>query len=352
MNLEKKKNFIINFMYFIVLSIIFLLIFNITTTYLLPFIIGIVISYFVQKPANFLSIKFKFKKEICAAILSAIIFLIVIILLMILLYFIYHQVSELISYFLYENDKNNNFLLNFFYNIKEFVQQEKLDHFAFGFGEDAIKNFILKITDLLSKFASEIIKKTPKFLISSIITIVATFYISKDYNKISKFIIGCVNDDVQMTAKELLLIFNDCFLKFLLGYFWIFIITFIELLLGFFVLGVKKAVLLALLTASLDLLPIIGTGTVLLPWAIILFLNHNFKLAIGLVLLYVFIVIVRNFIEPKIISKQIDINPICTLLFVFLGFKIGGIIGILILPIMFTVIFMYLRKKNINSYDH
>ncbi|MDO4607695.1 MAG: AI-2E family transporter, partial [Clostridia bacterium] len=108
---------------------------------------------------------------------------------------------------------------------------------------------------------------------------------------------------------------------------------------------VEHFFVVALLISLVDLLPIFGTGTVLLPWAVINFLTQNYYKGLGIVLLYITITVIRNFLEPKLIGEQFDINPIFTLIFLFLGFRIGGIMGMLALPIFFTVLFTYYRNK-------
>ena len=98
----------------------------------------------------------------------------------------------------------------------------------------------------------------------------------------------------------------------------------------------------------MDLLPVFGTGIILLPWSVFSFLQSNYKNGFGLVALYLIIMIVRNFAEPKIIGKQININPIFTLLFIFIGLRIGGIMGMLLFPLILTVVFTYYRRQIYN----
>jgi predicted PurR-regulated permease PerM len=91
-------------------------------------------------------------------------------------------------------------------------------------------------------------------------------------------------------------------------------LTFVELTVGFLLLKIKYAILVALLVALIDLLPVFGTGTVLLPWGFFeLFMGSATK-GVGILLLYFVVTIVRNFAEPKIIGKQIGINPLFTLI--------------------------------------
>ena len=123
-------------------------------------------------------------------------------------------------------------------------------------------------------------------------------------------------------------------------------ITFTELLIGFIVLRIKYAPLLAALIAVIDILPVLGTGTVLVPWAAGELLLGNTAAGMGLAVLYGTITLVRNFAEPKIIGKQIGINPIFTLIAMFVGIKLLGIAGIFILPVTLIVVIEYYKNDR------
>ena len=105
-----------------------------------------------------------------------------------------------------------------------------------------------------------------------------------------------------------------------------------------FKLNVGYPLLIALGIAFSDALPILGSGTVMIPWAIISAIQGDLKLAIALVILYIIISIVRQILEPKMISSKIGIHPIFTLIAMYTGYKVIGIIGILIGPIILIII--------------
>lgn len=121
------------------------------------------------------------------------------------------------------------------------------------------------------------------------------------------------------------------------------LISFIEILIGLYILkilkfGIEYPFLIAFVIAIIDALPILGAGTIILPWAIISAVNGNIKLAIGLVILYIIIVAVRQIVEPKIVSSNLGIHPIFTLVSMYTGFKIFGIIGLFVGPVVLIVL--------------
>ena len=120
-------------------------------------------------------------------------------------------------------------------------------------------------------------------------------------------------------------------------------ITFVELYLAFNiynVIGFKidYPFLLAVSIAIVDILPILGVGTVLNPWALWLLLTGNYGFAIAVFVTYVLIFIIRQFLEPKLVSKQFGIHPIITLFAMYAGFKVAGVFGLILGPIALMII--------------
>ena len=102
------------------------------------------------------------------------------------------------------------------------------------------------------------------------------------------------------------------------------------LLAGFVVLGVRYAFLLAILIAMLDFLPLFGTGTVLLPWAVVKLLSGEYMLAAGLALLYLVSQVARQMVQPKIVGDSMGLPPLLTLVLLYIGFKVRGISGMIL----------------------
>lgn len=318
---------------------------TVASLYLLPFVIGIVVAYLVQKPSICFSKKIGIKKQTCAAVLSVAIFLLIIILLSLFCWFLYSQLSKLIEYLSSHSGQIERFLEKVYTKLEYILQKLNFNNSLNSFYDDAINTVTVNITSYLSNGITTLVKSAPSVLLSCVVTVVSTCYIAKDYDKLLKFVKGFINADYYKLIVDVKNIFAECFLKFSVGYFWLFLITFGELIIGFLLLSVRRFVLMALLVALLDLLPVIGTGTILIPWAIISFLQNNFGFGIGVLILYLLIAVIRNFIEPKIIGKQMEMNPLFTLIFIFIGFKLGGIIGMLVLPMFITVLFTYFKRK-------
>ena len=122
-------------------------------------------------------------------------------------------------------------------------------------------------------------------------------------------------------------------------------ITFVELSIGLSIIGIERAMLVALLIAIFDILPVLGTGGIMIPWVILSALGGDLPQALALLVLYVIITVIRNIIEPRIVGAQIGLHPVLTLMSMFVGNHLFGIVGLFGLPILLSL----LRYLNDNG---
>lgn len=137
--------------------------------------------------------------------------------------------------------------------------------------------------------------------------------------------------------------------RMLIAYLKLMLLTLLELMIGFLILKIPYPFTLALLISFVDILPVLGVGTVLVPWGIVLLLLNKPSLALGIFVLYAIITVVRYVAEPKIVSDHIKLHPIITLFAVFLGLQLGGILGMFTLPVIAVGIAKYIntgKKKT------
>ena len=133
------------------------------------------------------------------------------------------------------------------------------------------------------------------------------------------------------------------------------LISFIISLIGLYILqftgfNISYPLLMALFIGFVDALPILGSGTVMVPWAAISAINGDFNLGIAIVVLLIIMSVARQVLEPKLVSKNIGVHPIFTLIAMYTGFKIMGIMGLLIGPIVLIIfknIFASLIDKGV-----
>lgn len=183
----------------------------------------------------------------------------------------------------------------------------------------------------------DIIASMPKILLFSATLILATFYFGADVKRINRFIVRLIPSEKRsriFEAKEKLLKTGISYAR---AYLLILTLTFAELLVGFMILRVPYALTLAAFIAIIDILPVLGVGTVLIPWAGVCLLLKNTYLGVGLLILYGLIWVVRQIAEPRIVGKSIGVPPLLTLAAMYTGFSLCGFGGLFLFPIALTV---------------
>lgn len=204
--------------------------------------------------------------------------------------------------------------------------------------ETSTTDFINSIVNYIQNFLTKFIKyitSLPNILINIIITILATYFITSDKfyildrmeHHLSKKMVGKIMVHVKQITSSLG--------KYLKAEITLSAITFVVVLTGlniFYLLGmeVEYPILIALLIGFVDALPILGAGSIMIPWSIILFLNKNNSLAFSILGLYIFTLIEKQFLEPKLVSNNIGIHPIFTLIAMYTCFRLIGVIGLLV----------------------
>lgn len=134
--------------------------------------------------------------------------------------------------------------------------------------------------------------------------------------------------------------------KYLRSYLLIMLITFSLMLAGFLLIGVKHALIVAVIVSLLDILPIIGVGTVLVPWSIFELVSGEHAVGIGLIVLFVVNVVVRQLAEPKIVGKSLNMHPVLTLIFLYVGYALFGIWGLVTVPVLAALLGVLFNENS------
>ena len=342
-----RKTFIIDVVYMVLVGILVLFAATLIIKYLLPFVIGTVIAFLVQKPSRFLSEKIILSQGVIAAILSVLLYLLVGVSVTFLGYKLAVFLVGFMDFLPDLFDKISKVLEKIFNAYSPLFSQIS-EKFDLDFNEilnDTLKKLLTFVVNFISEFISKLVKGAPAFFISSIVTLVATCLIAKDFEHLTRFIKMLIGKTKSRKITKIKDILFGSVLKLFKGYILLSSITILELYVGFLVLRVDYALSLAIIIGFVDLLPILGTGTVLVPWSIISVLLGNFSLGIGIAVLFIITVIVRNFCEPKIISMQIGISPLFTLMSMFLGLRLFGVMGLVLFPVIFIVVIRYYKQE-------
>lgn len=349
MNTEKRKSFIINITYYALVIALVLCIVKYLVKWLLPFLIGFAIAFALKPIIRFISRIFKMKRKFGAfivillaygALTAGIWFLSI------------KLVSQLWRLFLALPDLYQDSILPSFERLNETIIRYS-DSFSPQVSQwlgNVLENFNKQINNLIDSISSGVLEALknsaaflPSFLLGLVFTIISSIMISMDYNRITGFLVRQVPERFQATLFDIKDYLVKTFFRYIKAYLIIMLITFGELSLGLTILQVENAIAISAIISIADMLPVLGTGTIVIPWIIIELIQGHYNFTIGLTIVFIIITLVRNIIEPRILGKQIGLYPLATFIAMYVGLKIFGFWGMVLMPTAFLLL------KNLND---
>lgn len=363
---------LINGIFFVLIAAIYYLFIKYAFWTVAPFFIALLIAIILQKPIRFISKKTKIKKGVVGAV--AVILIIVILLSAMVLVgyrvvvefrgfgeYIVHKLNDLpgliktaeawilgkITLLPDGLEKTASAAVSEFADkllIATKEEESVLSSSAVGFGGVDLGSVDLSMlaTPLGGLWSTA--KRIPSVLIAALIGVIACFFITCDYDKyvaLMKQMLSKKHSDAIIKTKKLL---SDIIGKMLKSYIMIMFITFCEISIGLNIMklaGIYEGgyiLAIAMGTAILDILPVFGTGAVVIPWMIYNFITGNNAMGIGLLVLYIIITVIRQILEPRLVAMNVGVPPLVTLAGMYLGLQLFGAIGIIIVPVTFVLI--------------
>lgn len=310
----------------------------------IPFLIALTIAMIIEPIIRWVSKKTTLERKKSAIIVLIIFFSLII---AILTLGITTLISESTNLLTRINDYINltyNQIQNIFQNLRINIFQDR-EGFNTIF-QNSTKDLLSTVSNIITRLLQSLLNlvtSIPEIGIYTVITIIATYFICTDrfymLDQLEHHIPSEWMRKIGIHVKEITSSLGS-YLKaeaILVG------IDFIIILVGLIIMNIMSCnirypLLVALAIGFVDALPLVGSGTVMIPWAVISALNGNIKLAISLIVLFAIIIIVRQFLEPKVVSSQIGIHPILTLVAMYTGYKFIGIIGMLVGPILLIIL--------------
>ena len=287
--------------------------------YLLPFIIGFTVSFLMYPVYFFMKKRLSFKPAFSATVITLFIFSIFIALLMFVLYLL---ISELINLY------NNNFEL-----IDKYIDNTDFSSLLPDLSINS--DFFSKISDT----AFSIFRIIPFSLTLLIISFLATICIINNLPLIKKTIKSKLSDKNAEVFEKVVLKSKEIFKKFIRSYLFLYTLTFVEALFVFVLIDLDYVVVFAFLAAFSDLLPILGPGAVYFPIAVVKIISGDYLSCITLVIFWAVTVIIRQIIEPKILSDNIKIHPLIVISALYFSIVSSNI------WVLFYIIFLFIAYK-------
>lgn len=316
-----------------------------------PFLLAIIIAIFLE-PLIQLLMKYGRMKRIASATLICSLFTLGIMLLIYLLGL--KLISELIQFLLklpQYLDQANVFFQETLQKTQLFYANLPADVAAqIQKGtETALSALINSLNSLLGAVSGAFLdfaKTIPNLFIFLVVFIVALYLFSFSLPTLKGKFLMMFENRSQGKVEEVLLNLRNAIFGFIRAQLLISALTYVVTLFGLIFLKVDFAVAIAFLIIVVDILPILGTGSVLIPWAAYQFVTGDSYLSVGLLILYLAIIVFRRLVEPKILGDSIGISPLSALISMYVGFKLVGIVGLFLGPIV-VIIYQAMQKVGL-----
>ena len=211
----------------------------------------------------------------------------------------------------------------------------------------ALKNLISFLSGAAVDLVSGLATGVPNLILSILAMIFSTVFVVADYERIAAFAGEHIPASVKTVLNKVRIYLTDTLFVVIRSYVIIMILTFTELSLLFTLFRIENAVLKAAVIAVLDIMPILGTGGIMIPWAIISLVLGYTKLGVQLLVIYAVVTVIRNYVEPKIVGTQLSLHPIITLIAMFIGLRLFGFWGLFGLPVGISFLWKERNGQNI-----
>ena len=352
MQVERMRAFIIKFVFYCIIAGLVFVALKYVMPILMPFVLGFFFAFLLKPLIDWVTVKSRVKRA-PVAVFTLLVFYVIMATLCIVLG---TRIVVLIRDVFYG-------LPTFYQTVLEpaiFSIQDSIERTFVAInpsllvsiesiGESLAKSLsglVSGISTRMLSWATGVAGSLPTMFVNIIITIVVSFFCVVDYYKITSFLLR------QLPKKASEMVFKiknkgvDVIFKFGKAYAILLSITFLELWIGLSLLRIENAFLIALVTCVVDILPILGTGTVLIPWGIDNLILGHYPLGAGLLILYLIITVIRQSLEPRIVGKQIGLYPLIALICMFVGGALFGFLGLFGLPIVATIFVQLNETEN------
>lgn len=356
---RNRRDFIINVVYFALLLGLFYLFFKYAFGILLPFIVAVFIAVMLQKPLKAVTKKMKKGKGIVASVMVVFCFVVVGSIVVMLFMRLFNELKAFFDYIMLKLEDTPLFIAQ----VTEWIEtrltvlpeslRTSVADYAETFLNDVLGTAVqdaeaaveTKQSMDLSWLASPIgavwgtAKQIPMIAVGILVSIVSCCFMTTDYTSLKETILSLAGEknSVKLIATKRILF--STLGKMAKAYALLIMITFTEMLIGLSLLklfGLYKGnyvFAIALITAIVDILPVLGTGTILIPWGVWSLVTGNIGFGIGLIVLYIIITVIRQAIEPKLVADQLGLPPFVTIMAMYIGTRLFSVIGLFLLPI-------------------
>lgn len=331
---------------------------------LLPFIISWALSMIIEPLSVRLSKRLPLSKRAASCFLMILLLSLILSLLMLAIDRVVYEGEKLLEWLASDSARLGSAIAEFFNKITSFNDKPiplieslmKIEQFR-----QLWENIDVIISDMISGAASsltraiptaiiQIIGKLPSIALFVIITVISCIHFALDTDKINSAIVSLLPMRLKARLPELKKRLLGTAAKYIRAYLLLLFLTFCELFVGFSLLNISYPLLLAMLIALIDIMPVLGVGTAIIPWGmaeLLLFKDHY--TGIGLLIIYAVVTVMRQITEPRIVAGSLGLHPLITLASMYIGFKVFGLAGMIIGPVCALALRSLLKRSSTHS---
>lgn len=360
-NVQKRKNFIINIVFAVIVCGMFYLFFRYALWVCMPFLFAAFIAMILQRPVNAIVKRTPIKRGLASTITVAFFVLVILGIVGALLYKIVSELSGFFSYvaMLFEDlpklvADTDSWIRGTFTFLPEHTLEsvavgvtdfmEKLFGLAEAGAESGAPSFDFSVLASPLGAVWGTAKQIPTMAVATLIAFVSCFFMTADYKSLCNMILKPFPAPQREVLRKTKRVTLATMWKMAKAYGIIMLITFTEIAVSLTLLklfGIYKGeyiLAIAIVTAIVDIIPVLGTGTVLIPWGAVTLIMGDVKFAISIWVVYALITIIRQVLEPKLVAEQAGLPAFVTIMAMYLGTKLFGVLGLFILPMTLMIV--------------
>lgn len=312
---------------------------------LLPFFIALLVAFLMEPLVVRLMRRVRLRRAY-AALLALVLALVgVSLLIIIIMARLYTELAELAI-----NLPNYDYLVDFVtkqvQTIEKYVGLNPNIQSTLFAATESLTRSIQEWAKSASLFLLGFLTALPRVFIVLVVSLVATFLVSLSYPEVKKFFAGLIPNRWRSSAQVVSEGLGAAIFGYLRAQTILVSITALGTIIGLLLIGNPYAVTLGVLAGLLDIMPIVGTGMLFVPWIIALLIMGSFGGAVKLLVLWLITLVVRQLLEPKVMSSGIGIHPLPTLISMYVGLQLLGVVGLILGPAL-VICYEALRKAGL-----
>lgn len=316
--------------------------------YFMPFVVGFILSLIANPIVRFLDKRIKIKRKYGSFIIVvAVIGLVVFICYGIIAALIY-GLSDFIAYLPTMTENAGIEISSAIYQFQRMINEvpflKEVDLMEVSDSlVEYINNFLIgeEGSETVSALG-DMAKSIPNMLVNFIMGLLATYFFIADRERLNEYIYRHIPKSFRMHMNDMYKQTLGVVGGYFKAQFKIMGVIYVIITVGLMILNINYAWLIGFGIAFLDMLPVFGTGTVLCPWAVIKLFSGDYKMAIGMLILYAVALVVHQLVQPKLIGESVGLEPFAALFFMYIGYKISSVVGMIIaIPIGMLLINLY-----------